>query len=67
VDEPSTADATCIARLWVERGDPVVRGRIESTLDRRSFTGRGVDELTALIRDELTRIENALAGPVDGG
>lgn len=67
MDEPSTADATCTVRLWVERGDPVVRGRVESTIDRRSSTGRGVDELSALVQAELARIESALVGPTDGG
>ena len=61
-----TADATCIARLWVERGDPVLRGRIESTLERASTTARGLDELVATIRSELDCIERELVRQLDG-
>jgi hypothetical protein len=62
VNEPSTADAACIVRLWLERGDPVLRGRIESTLDGgTAATARGIDDLTAAFTAELQRIETALA------
>ena len=62
VNEPSTADAACIVRLWLERGDPVLRGRVESTLDGGPATGaRGIDDLTIAFAAELHRIESALA------
>lgn len=60
VDHPKTADATCIARVWMERQDPVLRGRIQSTLDGPAVTARGVDEVVAALRAELDRIERAL-------
>jgi hypothetical protein len=66
VDDRMTADATCIVRLWVERADPVLRGRIESTLDGTSVTARGLDELLATIRAELHGIERALVRQLDG-
>jgi hypothetical protein len=65
VDE-TTADATCIARVWVERDDPVLRGRVESTLDNESTTARGRDDLVAAIRAELDRIEHALVQQLEG-
>jgi hypothetical protein len=65
VDEPKTADATCIARVWMEHRDPVLRGRIRSTLDGPAVTARGVDDLTAALRDELDRIELALVRQLD--
>jgi hypothetical protein len=66
VDDRMTADATCIVRLWVERDDPVLRGRIESTLDGTSLAARGVDELLATVEVELHRIERALVRQLDG-
>ncbi|HEV8164864.1 MAG TPA: hypothetical protein VGR74_10540 [Actinomycetota bacterium] len=62
MNEPSTADAACIVRLWLERGDPVLRGRIESTLDGgTASTARGIDDLAIAFAAELHRIEKTLA------
>jgi hypothetical protein len=67
VDEPRTVDAVCVVRLWMERGDPVLRGRVESTLDEGTVTARGVDELTGAVRAQLDHIEQALARAASGG
>ncbi|HEY7073431.1 MAG TPA: hypothetical protein VH479_25115 [Acidimicrobiales bacterium] len=62
MNAPSTADAACIVRLWLERGDPVLRGRIESTLDGGTAAcARGIDDLASALAAELHRIETALA------
>ena len=60
MNEPRTADAACIVRLWLERGDPVLRGRIESTMDAGTAAARGIDDLTTAFAAELHRIEDAL-------
>ena len=51
----------------MERGDPVLRGRVESTLDEATVTARGIDELTGAVRAQLDRIEQALARAASGG
>jgi hypothetical protein len=62
VNKPSTTDGACIVRLWLERGDPLLRGRIESTLDGgTAATARGIEDLTVAFAAELHRIEKALA------
>jgi hypothetical protein len=62
VDEPRTADAACLVRLWMEGGDTVLRGRVESTIDDTSTTAQGIDGLTTAVAAELARIERALVG-----
>ncbi|GAA0460588.1 hypothetical protein Ade02nite_14900 [Paractinoplanes deccanensis] len=59
--EPGTADATCIVRVWLEPGDPVLRGRVESVPGGAAVAARGVEELVAAVREELARLERLLA------
>ncbi len=63
--EPSTADASCVVRVWVEPGDRALRGRVESVPPSGSVVGRGVDELTAAVRDQLERLERLLGRQVE--
>lgn len=67
VEEPNTADAACVVRLWVERGDPVLRGRVESTPYGSPATARGVDELASMLRGRLQLIEAILSREVGPG
>ena len=65
--EPSTADASCVVRVWVEPGDRTLRGRVESMPAGASVVARGVDELTAAVRDQLERLEWLLGRRPDPG
>ena len=64
--ELSTSDAACVVRVWIEPGDPVLRGRIESVPGDATVVARGVDELVTAVRDELARLELLLAHRADG-
>ncbi len=55
VEPSSTADAACVIRLWMERDDPVLRGRVEA-----GGAARGVDDLLVLVRRRLEDIERSL-------
>lgn len=63
--EPNTADASCVVRVWVEPGDHALRGRVESVPAGASVVARGVDELTAAVREQLERLERLLGRPLD--
>ena len=58
--EPSTADASCVVRVWVEPGDGVLRGRVESAPGHAVVVARGVEELVTAVRDQLRQLEVAL-------
>lgn len=58
--EPDTADAACIVRVWMEPGDPVLRGRISCVPETVTVTARGVEELVDAVRAELARLERLL-------
>ncbi|MGW0229315.1 hypothetical protein ACWDWO_13445 [Actinopolymorpha singaporensis] len=58
--EPSTADAACIVRVWVEPSDRALRGRVESVPGDAAVVARGVEELVAAVRDQLERLERLL-------
>jgi len=62
VREPSTADAACIVRVWVEPGDGVLRGRVESTVGDAVVVARGVEELVSAVREQLRELQVRLAG-----
>lgn len=59
--EPSTADAACIVRVWVEPSDRTLRGRVESVPGGSPVVARGVEELALAVRDQLERLERMLA------
>ncbi|MFC4065950.1 hypothetical protein [Actinoplanes subglobosus] len=58
--ETDTADAACIVRVWIEPGDPVLRGRISTVPGTVTIVARGVDDLVDAVRAELTRLESLL-------
>jgi hypothetical protein len=60
VREADTADAACVVRVWIEPGDPVLRGRISTVPGAATIAARGVDDLVDAVRAELTRLEALL-------
>jgi hypothetical protein len=61
VREPSTADAACIVRIWIEPGDAILRGRVTTLPAGTSVAARGVAELVGAVQSALEWLEELLA------
>jgi hypothetical protein len=59
-DSESAGDAQLLLRVWIERHDALLRGRLVTpTLPDRS-TARGIDDLCELVRRGLQRLQDEL-------
>jgi hypothetical protein len=59
-----TPGAVVVVHTWVEPHDPVLRGRLVEPVAFGRPAARGVDELTALVRDALVHLEEELGRDV---